>query len=147
MDTRECAVRVPLAPPFMYTLVGTFDRNKAGHSEEYFKERYTFLDCRGRLKISPLSNWGYNNTIVAATHDISSGQFAVPMNFVDVVVEDYAWITSNCILYNCYIMHHGIVAIGAVVSGATVEPYTIVAGNPARVISRWNGKEWEVTDE
>jgi len=51
-------------------------------------------------------------------------------------VEDYAWIGNNCtILKNVTIGKAAIVAIGSVVT-KNVEPFTIVAGNPARVVKR-----------
>ena len=36
-----------------------------------------------------------------------------------------------------------LVAAGTVVRGQNVAPYTMVAGNPARVIARWDGEKWE----
>ena len=51
-------------------------------------------------------------------------------------VEDYVWIGNNCtILKNVTIGKAAIVAIGSVVT-KNVEPFTIVAGNPARVVKR-----------
>jgi len=67
------------------------------------------------------------------------------MVYKQVVVDDYAWVTSGSILYNCHIEHHGIVAIGTVVKNMTVKPYTIVAGNPAVVVAEWDNenKKWK----
>ena len=51
-------------------------------------------------------------------------------------VEDYVWIGNSCtILKNVTIGKAAIVAIGSVVT-KDVEPFTIVAGNPARVVKR-----------
>ena len=125
-----------------YIVQGNYDINRAGHPESYFRERYTFIDFRGDLLISPLSNWGYNNTIITASHDISGGAWTEPMIMKSVRVEDYAWITSNCTLYDCRIGHHAILAIGAVVAHMNVDAYTMVAGNPARVVARWDGGRW-----
>ena len=53
-----------------------------------------------------------------------------------IQVEDYVWIGSNCIvLKNVTIGKAAIVATGSVVT-RDVEPFTIVAGNPARVVKR-----------
>lgn len=125
-----------------YTAIGHYDKEKAGHAEPYFVERHTFIDYRGLLKISPLSYWGFGNMVITAKHNIMQGEFEAPMIPVNVTVEDYAWITSGCILYNCRIQHHAVVSIGAVVSGLDVEPYTVVAGNPAVVVAEWDGKRW-----
>lgn len=126
-----------------YTSVGDFDVSKAGHEEVYYVQRYAFLDLRGDVKISRLSYWGFGCKVVSQTHGIVSGEFTPQAQNRRVVVDDYAWIGSFAMLYDCHIMHHGIVGAGAVVKRMTVEPYTIVEGNPARVVSRWNGEKWE----
>lgn len=119
-----------------------FDERKAGHPESYYNQRDCMIDCRGPLKISPLSYFGFGVKVITQTHSIATGQFDGPAIDAGVIVDDYAWITSFAILHNCHVKHHGIVAIGAVVNGMTVEPYTIVAGNPAKVVAKWNGEKW-----
>ncbi len=129
----------------VYTPFGTFNLAKAGHTEGYYSERHISIDYRGLLKISPLSYFGWEVMIITATHNVlETGSFTAPMKFVPVIVDDYAWVTSRAILYNCHIMHHAIVSIGAVVSGMVVEPYTVVKGNPAIVIAKWDieKKRW-----
>jgi acetyltransferase-like isoleucine patch superfamily enzyme len=128
-----------------YTRIGTYDKNKAGHPEMYYSERYCNMDYRGNMHISPLSYFGFGVTVITASHDISSGEFSVHMILKDVTVGDFAWICTNAILYNCEIQHHAIVAIGALVKNMTVLPYTIVSGNPAVVTARWDGKTWVKT--
>lgn len=52
----------------------------------------------------------------------------------DIIIEDYAWIGANAtILKNVTIGKAAIVAAGSVVT-KDVPPYTIAAGNPARVV-------------
>ena len=52
----------------------------------------------------------------------------------DILIEDYAWIGANVtILKNVTIGKASIVAAGSVVT-KSVPPYSIVAGNPARVV-------------
>lgn len=125
-----------------HVFIGNFDRNRAGHEESYFIQRHTNIDFRGDLDISPLSEWGYFNTVITTSHDIELGSYSPGMITKKVLVDDYAWITSQCILYNCIIGHHAIVSIGSVVANMTVEPYTIVAGNPALPIKKWDGEKW-----
>ena len=128
-----------------YTPYGTYDKSKAGHPEIYFVQRNTSIDYRGELKISPLSLWGYENMVITASHDIIlKGSFTQEMRGAHVFVDDYAWITSRTILYNCHIMTHAIVAVGAVVSNMIVQPYNVVAGNPAVVIAMYDleKKRW-----
>lgn len=125
-----------------YTSRGSYSREKAGHPEVYYIERFTFMDYRGRMKISPLSFWGYDNKVITATHDISRGVWTEPMVISCVEVDDYAWITTSCILHDCRIGHHAIVSVGSVVNHMVVEPYTVVSGNPAQVIARWENSHW-----
>lgn len=52
-----------------------------------------------------------------------------------IVIEDDVWVASNCvILRNLRIGAHSIVAAGGVVT-KDVEPYSIVAGVPAKLVS------------
>lgn len=120
-----------------YTALGNYSKSKAGHDEPYYVERHAFMDYRGGMEISPLSYWGFGNMVITTSHDISSGEFDGAMIWKYVKVEDYAWITSGCILYNCHIKHHAVVSIGSVVKNTTVDPYTMVSGNPAVVVARF----------
>ena len=53
-----------------------------------------------------------------------------------IVIEDRAWIGFNAIILKGVTIGEGsVVAAGAVVT-KDVEPYTVVAGNPARVVKR-----------
>ena len=126
-----------------YVAIGAYDESKAGHPEHYFSERHSIIDYRGNLKISPLSYLGYGNTIITVSHSLMNGEFNQKTVRKRVIIDDYAWITSKCVLYDCHIMHHAIVSIGSVVSGIVVEPYTVVQGNPAKPIARWTGTRWE----
>lgn len=62
-----------------------------------------------------------------------------------VVIEDDCWLGFGCeVLSGVHIGRHSIVAARAVVTH-DVPPYCIVAGNPARVIKKYNfeSKQWE----
>ena len=128
-------------------LHGVCTPEQIGHTLEYYALRKIFLDCRGTLKIHPDSEWGWFVTIITQSHNIASGQYGPPTVDRPVIVDEFAWIGSNALLYNCHVKHHGIVACGAVVRNMTVEPYTIVAGNPARVIKRFVDGEWKKVDD
>lgn len=108
---------------------------------EYFALRGTFLDCRGPLGIARESIWGLRVTVLTRSHDISSG---VVGDSIDrgVWVEKGAWIGSGSLLVGCRIGAGSIVAAGTVVRCQNVAPGVIVAGNPARVIARWDGGAW-----
>ena len=113
-----------------------------GLPAEYFKRRACFLDCRGPLEISGSSRWGYFVTVLTESHDIDDWPKMKPVTPYGVTVGDDAWIGSCSLLAGCTIGAGAIVAAGSVVRGQTVEPGIMVAGNPARVIARWDGKQW-----
>lgn len=109
----------------------------------YFAKRGCFLDCRGPLVIDAKSWWGVGVRVLTESHDIAAGPgrmgATVPYG---VTVEAGAWIGSFALLAGCAIGAGSIVAAGSVVRGQTVAPGVMVAGNPARVIARWNGERW-----
>lgn len=62
-----------------------------------------------------------------------------------IVIEDDCWLGFNCeILSGVHIGKHSIVAVRAVVT-KDVPPYSIVAGNPARIVKQYNFEthQWE----
>ncbi len=114
-----------------------------GLPAEYFAKRGVTLDCRGPLAIDARSWWGLGITVLTESHDISAGpaRWGAVMPY-GVTVEAGTWIGSYSLLAGCRIGAGSIVAAGTVVRGQTVAPGVIVAGNPARVIARWNGERW-----
>ena len=123
-------------------LHGTPTPEKIGRPLSYFATRRTFLDCRGPLKIHPKSEWGWDIMVLTRSHDVSGGCYAQKSVNRPVTVDEGAWICSRALLYNCHIKHHATVACGAVVRNMTVEPYTIVEGNPAVVTRRFIEGKW-----
>lgn len=116
-----------------------------GLPKEYFTRRGIFLDCRGPLSIDATSSWGFSVVILTRSHDIGhdiSGGDLGPVIDYPVTVEAGAWIGSNSLLAGCHIGKGAVVAAGTVVRGQNVAPGVMVAGNPARVIARWNGAAW-----
>lgn len=108
----------------------------------YFKRRGCFLDCRGPLRISASSRWGYFVTVITESHDLSMWPQLGAVIPYGVTVENDVWIGSCSLLAGCDIHAGAVVAAGTVVRGQTVETGTMVAGNPARVIARWDGQQW-----
>jgi len=73
---------------------------------------------------------------------MEDGKFSVVTKKKPVTIDEGAQIYSFSLLYNCHIKHHAVVACGAVVRNMTVEPWTMVEGNPAKVIKKWDGERW-----
>jgi acetyltransferase-like isoleucine patch superfamily enzyme len=92
----------------------------------------------GHITIGDYAFFGHNVSVLTGTHDWTKfgaeRQAAVPKSGRDVVIEEGVWVSSNAILVApCRIGAHAVVGVGALVLG-DVEPYTVVAGNPARVL-------------
>jgi acetyltransferase-like isoleucine patch superfamily enzyme len=115
-----------------------------GHTRGYFDIRHTWLDCRGTLKIHTGSHWGFYVKVITYSHTITDGVGGIKPqligNVIDrpVTVENLVWIGSGALLYNCIIREGAVVAAGTVVRSCEVGPRVIVAGNPAKVIARWD---------
>jgi maltose O-acetyltransferase len=115
-----------------------------GHPANYYIDRDVIFDGRGEVHISPLSQWGVSIIVITASHD--------PNNFSEVVyrpvvVKDGAWICSCSLLYNCTVGTGAIVAAGSVVRSRDVPDWTMVEGNPARIIAHCVNGTWVYCDD
>lgn len=90
------------------------------------------LDNRGTLRIGRNVSVSSEVGILTADHDPHSETFAGRNRAVEI--DDYVFIgTRALILPGCRIGRGAIVAAGAIVT-KNVEPFAIVAGNPAKII-------------
>ncbi|MGH9120783.1 MAG: acyltransferase [Acidimicrobiales bacterium] len=94
----------------------------------------------GEIVVGPHAFFGHNVCILTGTHDVEARgaqrQVAVPPTGRDVVVGEGAWVSSNVTVVGpCRIGEHAVVGVGSLVLD-DVEPYTVVAGHPARLIRR-----------
>jgi acetyltransferase-like isoleucine patch superfamily enzyme len=92
----------------------------------------------GEVTVGKYAFFGHSVSILTGTHDWTKfgaeRQVAVPKTGRDVVIEEGAWVSSNVtIVAPCRIGAHAVVGVGSLVL-RDVEPYTIVAGSPAKVI-------------
>lgn len=77
--------------------------------------------------------------------DVSMSIHDQPVTTAQITIEDEAWIGANSVIVaGVTIGKHSIVAAGSVVT-KNVPPYSIVAGNPARLLKQYNteSKTWE----
>ena len=112
-----------------------------GLPEKYFNERHCIIDVRGPISISSESAWGYYITAITYSHEVENGILSAGVDR-PIIVEPRAWICSCSVLYNCVIREGAVVAIGSVVRSCEVAPWTMVAGNPAKVIAKWYDGAW-----
>lgn len=84
---------------------------------------------------------GIGSQILGLTHDYDDVEIPIKDQGVSgtkVIIEDDVWIGGNCvIIQGVKIGKHSLVAAGTVVT-KDIEPYTIVAGNPARPIKKYD---------
>jgi acetyltransferase-like isoleucine patch superfamily enzyme len=91
------------------------------------------LDARSGLTIGENVNLSNEVMIWSLHHDYNDPDFAAIG--APVIIEDYAWLCSRCIILPGVTIGKGaVVAAGAVVS-RNVLPYTVVGGIPAKVIA------------
>ena len=107
----------------------------------------------GSVIIGPVA---LGNSVILAQHVVISGlnhRYSDPLLSIKeqavetklVIVEDDCWIGANSVITaGVTIGKHAVVAGGSVVT-KDVSPYTVVAGNPAKVIRKFNGTTgvWE----
>ena len=77
------------------------------------------------------------NNVSIYTHDslynlVTDGH--EPVNFGRVEIGDFVNVSPGAFLYDCRIGSHSIVAPHAVVTGGDYPPYSLIAGNPAKVV-------------
>jgi acetyltransferase-like isoleucine patch superfamily enzyme len=93
-----------------------------------------YIDARAGVRIDDDVSVSREVTVLTATHTVDDPDFGATLS--PVHIERRAWIAVRAlVLPGLSIGEGAVVAAGAVVT-SDVEPYTVVAGNPARVIAR-----------
>lgn len=113
----------------------------SGLPPKYFWDRYTYVDMAGDLRIHNMMTLGPHVKTLTASHDFSTGSIGKVV-YKRVWIDESAFVGGFSILYNCHLQHHCIVACGSVVRNMTVPPWTMVEGNPARPIKRFENGKW-----
>lgn len=148
MNIKRTAIRVKNAllykkgVHFPYSKVRVWALRKLGHNagaEVYFPADITitqnFVEHRGHLTIGDRVSIGPNVTIILASHsNASRNRNYIPSKPESVHIENDAWIGAGAIILNdVTIGQYSIIGAGSVVT-KNVPPYTVVVGNPARII-------------
>ena len=96
--------------------------------------RGCLIDARGGITIQDSVSISHNVSIITGSHDVQSPIFMGV--FKPIIIEDYVWIGANAtILQGVKVGKGAVISAGAVVT-KDVEPYSIVAGVPAKTIGK-----------
>lgn len=110
--------------------------NKLTIGEHSHINRGCVLDARGKLLLGSNVSVSYNVNLMTGSHDVQSPYFNGV--FHPITIDDYVWIgVGATVLQNVHIGKGAVICAGSVVT-KDVEPYTIVAGIPAKAIGKRN---------
>jgi len=107
-----------------------------------------FLNGYGGIEIGDNSGIAYGTALISEDHE--TGDPNIPMReqgkiVGKITIENNVWVASNCVILRGITIGEGsVVAAGSVVA-KSVPPYTIVGGNPARVLRK--RKRPEINEE
>ena len=98
--------------------------------------RNCYLDGRGGLAIGDNVSISPEVYILTASHDVDSPKFQSVM--APVCIEDRVWIGARAVILPGVKLSIGTVVGAGSVVARTTEPYSVVVGNPARVVRKRN---------
>ena len=94
------------------------------------------LDARCGLKVGNNVNLSSNVSIYTLQHDYQNPYFnCTQRHNMNVIIDDRAWISSNVIILPGVHIGEGAVCCAGSVVTKNIEPYSVVAGIPAKKIS------------
>jgi acetyltransferase-like isoleucine patch superfamily enzyme len=101
----------------------------------------------GEVTVGEYSFFGHNVSILTGSHDIETfgadRQDAIPSHDHDVWIGRGVWVASNAVVVGpCRIGDNAVVGVASLVLD-DVEPFSVVAGNPAKVIRVLDNKDDE----
>lgn len=94
--------------------------------------RFCFLDGRSGIEIGNNVSISPNVAIISLTHDKDCPQFSTISK--PVLIKDYVWVGFQAMVLPGVILNQGSIAGAGAVVTKNVPAYTVVGGNPAKVI-------------
>ena len=94
------------------------------------------LDARNGLVLGANVNLSSNVSIYTLQHDHRDPDFGCNINHMNVVVGDRAWIGCNVVVLPGVKIGEGAVCCAGCVVTKDVEPYSVVAGIPAKEVNK-----------
>ena len=117
-----------------------FDQEKHGWPMNRYVRWGTLLDCRGKLRIHPTARFGYEVKIITASHTYDEKGMGRRL-LRTVLIDEHAWVGTGALVYNSHIEEHAIVGAGAVVKNVVVPAWSLVEGNPAMIVGRFDAEK------
>ena len=100
---------------------------------------FNYIGCSGKITIGNNVMLGPRVSIYAENHVFDNAELTIKEQGVIkqfVIIEDDCWIASNVVILSGVTIGQGsVIAAGAVVT-ASIEPYSIVGGVPAKLIKK-----------
>ena len=100
---------------------------------------FNYIGCSGKITIGNNVMLGPRVSIYAENHVFDNTELTIKEQGVKkqfVIIEDDCWIASNVVILSGVTIGQGsVIAAGAVVT-ASIEPYSIVGGVPAKLIKK-----------
>ena len=97
----------------------------------------TFIECTGGVTIGKYFHTGRGLTIFSTNHNYESHE-SIPYDEViicrPVIIEDFVWFGSNITVVPGITVGEGAVVGSGAVLTKNVPPYSVVGGNPAKII-------------
>ncbi|MGH3566691.1 MAG: acyltransferase [Pseudonocardia sp.] len=120
------------------------DRSRLHLPESAIVNNALFNMSGGAITIGEYAFFGHDVAVLTGTHDVEKfgreRQLAFPRSGRDVVIGDGVWLASHVLVLGpVTIGEHAVVAGGSLVR-ENVEPYTVVAGRPAKVVKQLVGR-------
>lgn len=120
------------------------DRSRLRLPESAIVNNALFNMSGGAITIGEYAFFGHGVAVLTGTHDVEKfgreRQLAFPRSGRDVVIGDGVWLASHVLVLGpVTIGEHAVVAAGSLVR-EDIEPYTVVAGRPAKVVKKLAGR-------
>lgn len=92
----------------------------------------------GEVRVGQFTFFGHRVSLLTGSHDFTrfgeARQNAIAADGHDIVIGDGVWVASHAVIVGpCTIGDHAVVGVASVVLD-DVDPYTVVAGHPAKAI-------------
>jgi acetyltransferase-like isoleucine patch superfamily enzyme len=141
-------VKMGFSNHYIWKLDGPLDRLIINDDSEHVNVKRCsgyvntlFNTNSGKIEIGQGVLFGHNCMVLTGKHEYLSGDSAALRGDVsqgrDIIIGDGVWIASGAIILGgVTIGSHSIVMAGAVVT-KSIEPYSVVAGIPARVVKKY----------